>query len=301
MPFFSIVIPAYNREQFIQPLISSIRKQTYDDYEIIIVDDGSSDNTKQVVSGLMNGEPRLRYIHQQNAERAAARNNGIKNAIGNYVLFIDSDDIMLPNYLSDLNQLIIANPSYNFYSGRYLFDINGKKVQTTNTALKSGEHTIETVLQGNPFGCNFCIKKDNPKLVLFNEDRTLATTEDWMFLVENLFNDKLFLGDFIGLYMVQHDGRSMQDNDKIIGIRERATKTLVQKIPFTPHQQKTIWAYTWSFCATHYYLAGNRKKSLQFIKKAIEEGGRNNYFNKLHLKFFAGRKFINLLKKIGAN
>lgn len=296
-PAFSIVVACYNRGGFLPILIKSIQNQQFKNYEIIIIDDGSTDDTEAAIKNLLSEEPRIKYVFQENAERGAARNTGIRNATGEYVLFIDSDDIMLPSYLSDLHELITKNPGYNFYSGKYLFSVNGKPVQTSSSKLPSGAHTIDTVLEGNPFGCNFCIKKNNPSLILFDEDRNLATTEDWMFLVENLLNDTILLGDFIGLYMMQHDARSMQENQKIIERRLRATEVLAKRNHFTPHQLKTLWAYTWAFCGVHAYLDCNWRQSLQFISKAIKRLGPNPQFLQLMIKFFIGRKNVLTLKR----
>lgn len=95
--FFSIIIPTYNRAGFLPKAIESVLAQTYTDWELIIVDDGSTDNTKEVV--LQYKDARIRYIYQQNAERSAARNNGINHANGDYVCFMDSDEYVDSNRL----------------------------------------------------------------------------------------------------------------------------------------------------------------------------------------------------------
>jgi glycosyltransferase involved in cell wall biosynthesis len=106
-PFFSIVIPAYNRAFILPKTIESIQKQTFSDYEIIVVDDGSKDNTREVVSSIP--DLKLKYIYQNNAERSAARNNGVRNAKGQYVCFLDSDDFYLENHLQVLFDSIANN------------------------------------------------------------------------------------------------------------------------------------------------------------------------------------------------
>ena len=106
-PFFSIIIPAYNRAKVLPQSIASIVNQTYKDFEIIVVDDGSKDNTKLVVANL--NLPNLKYIYQDNAERSAARNNGIRNAAGQYICFLDSDDFYLENHLQTLYEKISEN------------------------------------------------------------------------------------------------------------------------------------------------------------------------------------------------
>lgn len=110
---FSIIIPTFNRATFLPRAIESVLAQTYTDWELIIVDDGSTDNTKDVVSKYEDN--RIRYIYQQNAERSAARNNGIAKATGDYVCFLDSDNQMFPNRLQLLANSISAKACY--YTG----------------------------------------------------------------------------------------------------------------------------------------------------------------------------------------
>ena len=97
MPFISIIIPTFNRAIIIESTIKSVLNQNFKDWELIIVDDGSTDNTKQVIGTFE--DPRIKYIYQENAERGAARNNGVKQSKGDYVFFLDSDDIIYPNHL----------------------------------------------------------------------------------------------------------------------------------------------------------------------------------------------------------
>ena len=101
-PLFSIIIPTYNRANFICTAIESVIGQTYKNWELIIVDDGSTDNTKEIV--LSFNDDRVRYIYQENQERSAARNNGINNAKGDYICFLDSDDVFKINHLAIFEQ-----------------------------------------------------------------------------------------------------------------------------------------------------------------------------------------------------
>jgi glycosyltransferase involved in cell wall biosynthesis len=105
-PFFSIIIPAYNREKLISATIQSVIKQTFSDWECIVVDDGSTDGTKDVIQGLIEKDSRIRYVYQKNAERSAARNNGINNSQGEYICFLDSDDFYTIDHLQLLEGAI---------------------------------------------------------------------------------------------------------------------------------------------------------------------------------------------------
>src|SRR5437764_8362427 len=98
-PFISVVVPSYNRADLIGKTLRSLQQQEYDQYEIIVIDDGSTDNTEEVVKAI--GDQRISYIKKGNAERAAARNFGARIAKGEYVNFFDSDDLALPNHLSE--------------------------------------------------------------------------------------------------------------------------------------------------------------------------------------------------------
>lgn len=122
MPKVSVVIPSYNRADFVAETIRSVLDQTYQDFEIIVVDDGSTDNTKEIVDSFK--DPRIKYIYQENRGASGARNTGINASIGEYIAFLDSDDIYLPNKLemdirmvdSDHNIGIVCSDAYIFDS-----------------------------------------------------------------------------------------------------------------------------------------------------------------------------------------
>ena len=99
-PFFSIIIPTYNRGHVLGKTIQSVINQNFNDWELIVVDDGSTDNTKNIINDFSKNDSRIRYIYQDNQERSAARNNGIENSNGKYICFLDSDDEYLQHHLS---------------------------------------------------------------------------------------------------------------------------------------------------------------------------------------------------------
>lgn len=95
MLHFSVIIPTYNRASMLPKAIESVLAQTYPNWELIIVDDGSTDNTKELVANFIEKDGRIKYIYQENAERSAARNNGIKNAKGEYICFLEQNIKMI--------------------------------------------------------------------------------------------------------------------------------------------------------------------------------------------------------------
>src|SRR6218665_334920 len=100
----SIIIPTYNRAHLIEKTILSILNQTSSNFEVIVVDDGSTDNTEEVVSKFLSET--FRYFKIPNSERGAARNHGTSHAIGDYVNWFDSDDEMLPNHVEMIQKMI---------------------------------------------------------------------------------------------------------------------------------------------------------------------------------------------------
>jgi glycosyltransferase involved in cell wall biosynthesis len=96
----SIVIPCYNSQSTIARVLSSVIDQTYTDYEIILVDDGSTDDTKGVIEAFFHGKTiDHKYIYQENSGPSAARNRGVENSSGEYIAFLDSDDVWHPQKL----------------------------------------------------------------------------------------------------------------------------------------------------------------------------------------------------------
>jgi glycosyltransferase involved in cell wall biosynthesis len=116
-PFFSVIIPTYNRSGMLKTAVDSILKQTFQDWELIVVDDGSADDTKNVVAQCK--DTRINYIYQQNSERSAARNNGIANANGKFICLLDDDDYFLPQRLESLYSAVRSHREQlaMFYTG----------------------------------------------------------------------------------------------------------------------------------------------------------------------------------------
>ena len=117
-PTVSIILPTYNRAKFLPEAFAAIKGQTWTDWELIVVDDGSSDNTRELVPELTRGWPQpVRYIYQENQGAYGARNTGLDQAKGKYVAFYDSDDLWLPHHLNDCVQALDANPDVDWVWG----------------------------------------------------------------------------------------------------------------------------------------------------------------------------------------
>ena len=114
----SVIIPTYNRADLIGETIESVLKQTFDDFEIIIVDDGSTDATGEVVRKF---DGPIKYLYQDNRGRSCARNRGFEASSGDYVCFLDSDDVLKPMMIERQVSLLDSNSNLGFVYSDYQF------------------------------------------------------------------------------------------------------------------------------------------------------------------------------------
>ena len=125
MPFFSVVIPLYNKENYIQDTIESALNQTFADFEIIVVNDGSTDESLNIVEN--NNDSRIKTHSIKNSGVSRARNIGIQKAKSDYIVFLDADDLWKKNHLDELFKLLKANPDCGIYAMGYFKIFNSSR------------------------------------------------------------------------------------------------------------------------------------------------------------------------------
>ncbi len=134
-PLVSVIIPVYNRLNFLKEAVESVLRQTYKNYELIIVDDGSTDDTPLIKEIF----PPIKYIrHPENKGVAAARNTGIKNSHGELLAFLDSDDLWLPEKLEKQVEFMNQNPDLLISQTEEIWIRNGKRVNPRKKHKKEG-------------------------------------------------------------------------------------------------------------------------------------------------------------------
>ena len=179
----AVIMPAYNAAKFIGESIESVINQTHSDWELHIVDDGSTDETRNIVSKYL-FDNRIKYYYQNNAGQASARNNGIKKTTANYIAFLDSDDTWEKEKLEKQIQYFDNNIDLVF-GASYIINSNGERQisqMTPGIGIYSGQFLINKLILGSFFIpiLTVIVKKDVLINVgLFNESKSIKNAEDF--------------------------------------------------------------------------------------------------------------------------
>ena len=142
----SIIIPVYNMKDYLEEAIESVISQTYKNIEIILIDDGSNDGSEKICDDYANLDSRIKVIHQENKGLSAARNKGLEIMTGDYVAYLDPDDVYHPNMIEKLYNKIISEDVDcvigDFISRRTTKKLEFKSIKKINSILKIKERNI---------------------------------------------------------------------------------------------------------------------------------------------------------------
>lgn len=116
-PFFSVIICTYNRAELLSRALDSLLNQSESDWEAIIIDDGSTDNTKEIVTQYSEKNKSIKYFYHENHGSGYSKNEGLKNSSGQYITFLDSDDEYIPEHLVSRKNILLENPSLDLLFG----------------------------------------------------------------------------------------------------------------------------------------------------------------------------------------
>jgi glycosyltransferase involved in cell wall biosynthesis len=147
MPDISVIIPLYNKGMIIERTVKSVLEQTYPNFELIIVDDGSTDNSVEVVQQIK--DERIRLIRQKNSGPSAARNTGVRNANTDWVVFLDGDDELLPDALKHFSFLRNNNNEIDIFNCSYIINRKGNKKAYINPIEGKINNNLKNCFYGN--------------------------------------------------------------------------------------------------------------------------------------------------------
>jgi glycosyltransferase involved in cell wall biosynthesis len=268
MPTVSVVIPTYNRAPMLREAIQSVLDQTYSEHEIIVVDDGSTDNTREVVNKF--SDKRVRYVFQENRGRSNARNHGISLAQGRYIAFLDSDDVFVPAKLEKQVSCMEKNPGVLLSHTSYLrIDANEEYIKEVTSGTFSGK-VYPNIMRWCPIA--------TPTVMILREA-----------LGESLrFEESIHIGEDIILWA------QLAKKSPFIGITEPLTKVRMHRnnAAFDPHAQITgltnivefairldpdlhfitrhrLLSDVYLAIGWNYFLANEKARSLKFLMLAL--------------------------------
>lgn len=213
---FSIIVPIYGVEKYIETAIQSVRKQDFEDFELILVDDGSKDRSGEIADSYAEKDSRLRVIHKPNGGVSSARNEGLRNARGTYLIWLDGDDILLPGSLSRLAAVISSRKEPDVIFQNYQILMNGSVFPGTeyhfeHSLLEScdTDDALSYLFGTYPdFNWSACMHVYRLKPILANQiffNETMHMNEDGNWLVEVLLNARTFAASDDSMYLYRMD------------------------------------------------------------------------------------------------
>ena len=318
-PLVSVIVPIYNCEEYLNKCVESIVNQTYKNLEIILVDDGSIDNSLKMCTEWSKKDKRIKVIHKKNGGVSSARNVGIDSATGKYISFVDSDDWIDPNYYKKMIEIVlnqkadIVQCSYN----RIL------KTAKEKISLKKGIYNNEEMLimALNPqTGIGFChMKLYNKKVVdgiLFDE--SLLVGEDALFN-ENIASKKLKLiviDEALYNYRINQQSTTKRYDKNYIKKYEQSMKKSKEYI-LSMYDNKSIIQALYNYIEFHtlliavnYCCNSQNKNQLQSIKEmtkiqifneAIKKGNYENLSLTRKICLFTIKHKLYLITKLICN
>ena len=190
-PFFSVIIPTYNRRHFFDIAFKSVLNQTYKDFEVIIVDDGSTDRTGEMIRHLL--DTRIKYLYQENHGVSHARNRGLEISNGKFMAFLDSDDRWAPQKLARVNEVINQHPHISIFHTDEIWYKGGSLLNKKAKHRKPSGYVYRQALPLCCIGMSTAVVKREvfEKIGLFDESLPACENYDFWLRATHSFEVKL--------------------------------------------------------------------------------------------------------------
>ena len=268
-PFFSVIIPLYNREKTIKRAVDSILSQTFQDFEIIIVDDASTDKSPEIVKNIQLDDSRIIYLRNEvNKERCTTRNIGIQIAKGRYLCFLDSDDYHLPFHLQTFYFKIIElnEPKAFLFSSAFNETENG--VRSERVCPEIGEMNLYHYFLNytvNPQ--RWCIARTIAEKILFDPNITICEDLDFSLRVISFNYPIIQVTIPTTVYVASSDSFTNGDSQKwekeLFYLKRIFSKaTLTRNLP--KKDKNRLLSMCYYFLAQKHFVLGNRIETIRF-------------------------------------
>jgi glycosyltransferase involved in cell wall biosynthesis len=266
----SVIIPTYNSARFLTAAVESVLKQTFKDFEVIVIDDGSTDNTSEIIKQFGDS---VRYIFQKNQGVSVARNTGIKNSAAKYVAFLDADDVWMPTKLEKQIAALKENPKSKVCYTEYLSVSSDLKPQDLRRLRCQNEVLSDLLLRGNVIG---------PPSTVFGErgifeelggfDSNLSLSADWdMWIRLASVTEWTFIKEPLLMYRLH----SLNMGRNSVLLEEDTLRLLEKSFAMTNlsnelrAKRNAAFAYHYLVFAKSYFSVGQYKNFLRCLMRSI--------------------------------
>jgi glycosyltransferase involved in cell wall biosynthesis len=287
----SVIVPNYNTAHYIEDAVNSVLASDYQDYEIVVVDDGSSDNSDEVMARYSH-LPQVKYVKRQNGGLAAARNTGIEYATGDYLVFLDSDDLVEPEKLRLQATFLDANPSYDVaYSDTICFIEDNKDDLVVVTFPHYSGDILRNLVYGNFMHVNTLMIRRAVVNAVDGFDANFRELEDWdLWLRVSLKGSRFHYHDKILSKVRIRKGSMTNDQTKMYRTMVRVLTKFIEALQSTTHlpDKKAIERDAVESLFVYKLLAGEKKGYIPSLLKAQVRHGAPflNKGVKLGIKFY---------------
>lgn len=274
-PSVSVVITCYNYARYLPFAVESVLRQSYPHYEVVIVNDGSTDSTDEVVKGYLSN-PQIKYVKQNNLGQANAKNTGIKNANGDFIAFLDADDLWEETKLGK-QLLLFSDPNVGVvYSRARYINENGEDInfQLSGKYLKprSGDVT-ESLFIDNfvPFSSSVVRKKCLEQFGGFDETYRMGIDWDLWLRISTGYKF-MYVDEPLLLYRLGHSGQMSRDAMERQRCSDRIMENFTRKYPAAISTKTLTKAKAYTYCSRARFLRGlDLRNSSYLYMEVIKE------------------------------
>jgi len=267
MPEVSVIIPAYNRKSFLENAVKSVLAQTFSDFEIIVVDDASTDDTLELLTQLVRGDSRVRFEqHQTNLGAQAARNTGIRASRCKWIAFLDSDDFWLPESLSWRLELATKTGAEVVHSACYTLEDEGGELKRFVLPPLEGSVYKDLLAAPGPTFPSLLVSKQ-ALIKIGYLDSAIPSYQEWDTAIRLARHYSFaYFPQPTFVYDCRHRTTISQDSVRAAAGYERVFKK--HKWAILRHLGPKALAFHYRRAAGFYYEANNRKRARTCIRKA---------------------------------
>lgn len=264
-PKFSIILPTYNRAHLISTAIASVIAQSVKNWELIVIDDGSTDDTKDMVFSFK--DSRIMYGYQENKGRSAARNAGLHNARGTWICFLDSDDWYLEDHLESFEKGMKENPQAEIFKTGVTFQKENGKVLSESKFHTSENDQIPFILENYAGVLDLCIHHTLAKASGFPD---IKSWEDKAYMVALLHRAHWVQIELRTVVALEHGGRSILHNYKDVKSMNKTLDIMEKYLANVAYRDQYLGPVQQRFLLSSMVNANEMGVSYQALKQLMK-------------------------------